>query len=132
MFSFEYEPGAGVLRAQCRGFWTVEEADDYCDRLETEAAAARRSSGRLRLMVDIVDNGVHSGAVMQSLFRAKEIAIRTPADRVAVVQRASLGRLQSGRVIRTGQTRVFDSEAAALGWLAEPTDCASPLAVASA
>jgi hypothetical protein len=117
VFSFELDSEAGVLVARCRGFWSVEDAEHYCDRLEVEASCARRLSGRLRLLVDIVGQSVQSGEVMQSLFRGKAIALRTALDRVAVVQRVALGKLQTGRVISSGQSRVFDSAAEAMEWL---------------
>jgi hypothetical protein len=125
VFTFEYDPANRLLVAKTAGFWTVEIADRYCDRMAIETRRARQEAGRLNILVDVSEHGVQPPEVMDRLRRARELCLARPTDRLAILVARGLNSAQSRRVTakhgqevnHVGNFQIFENREAALAWL---------------
>ena len=122
MYGFEFDPGTGILRSKLRGHWSLAVAARYCEELGERIVEARRSVGRLRLMVDATQHGSQTAEVIEYVFEHGGQAARLPSDRIAVCVTSLLGRHWAGRSRHEGATAgsrnmIFSSVASARAWL---------------
>lgn len=125
-YSFEFDPGTGILRARLRGYWTLAIAARYSDELEARIVEARRTAGRLRLIVDATEHGTQMADVIDYVVTRRRAFTRLPTDKTAVCSTAMLRRShaqpqqvsgQSG--VGSAQNGIFSTVAAARAWLME-------------
>ena len=116
MFSFDFDPSLGVLRAHITGNWTVDVVDDYLRELLANAHDVRRATGKLRLLVD-VEHSILPPDVLERLRVVERSVLQTPDDRIAILLKSSLGKAQLKSVSATDQVASFLSPNAARTWL---------------
>jgi hypothetical protein len=98
------------------GFWSAADVDSEFGRLRRLVAVARLQQPCFKVLVDM------RGLVVQARDSAERLAtvaqsIWTPDDRVALVPRAGLTRMQVDRVMYGDNHRLFENIDRAREWL---------------
>ena len=98
MFTFEFEPGSGILCVRVAGMWTMPEVERYGREVGGQFAAARAHAGALRLLIELSRTEILSQNLLQPLAEAG-MRYSQPEDLVAMVVVSSLMKLQMKRMV---------------------------------
>ena len=110
------EAHIGAVYIIGRGFWNDDIVDKHFLELRQMAALARRNAASPRVLVDLRDASVQSPAVAARI-KNETLLIWTDADRIAVVLRSTLARMQINRVVDSGNHASFIAIEDARQWL---------------
>ncbi|MBO9574809.1 MAG: STAS/SEC14 domain-containing protein [Sphingobium sp.] len=124
MFNFAFEPDNGILTVKVVGNWTLPEVDRYAREAGPQFSDARKRTGHLRLLIDLLDTVVLSQAIIEPLGKAG-MQYSKPDDRVALVVNSTLMKMQMRRMIGNAPTPIFLSLTEATDWLVSDKDAAS-------
>ena len=116
MFNFAFGPSTGILRVHVTGSWTLPEVERYGQEAGLQFAKARQQAGSLRLLVDLSHTEILSQAIVAPLAKAG-MQYSRPDDRVALVVKSALMKLQMKRMIGEAPTPIFVSDEEAASWL---------------
>ena len=117
MYDFSFDEEGKILRVSLSGFLSEAEASTYFADQELYSAEARGRYGRLALLVDRTRCAVLSQGISEEVRHRREAAIKSPADRIALVTSSSLVKMQILRTRESEQIQVFDTVAEAREWL---------------
>lgn len=116
MFTVDYDDRIGIIRCRSEGFLTVADVHEY-GRISADAVTrCRRKFGKVRMMVHSMESTVQSAEVMAAVADSNW-EMTDPGDRMAVVVRTMLAKLQAARTFQSDRTKVFLTEAEALRWI---------------
>ncbi|WP_143011840.1 STAS/SEC14 domain-containing protein [Sphingomonas sp. YR710] len=116
MLTLEYDAELKIIKGVSAGFLTVEDVEDYAQKLARLTCQARESDGVVRLCLDSRESLIQSQEVMAA-FACLPSMISSPSDRVAVVVSSSLAKLQMKRNFNSQHERTFTSVETAVAWL---------------
>jgi hypothetical protein len=120
MFSIRHDMARSLIRAELRGFWTVEMVDRYCDTLQEGIAARAVDGKRFGLLIDSREYPLQNAEVS-----ARFVACTAdwpppgegPVAAVAMIVASTLSKLQAERTIGAGVV-FFHQPEEAEQWLA--------------
>lgn len=116
MLTLEYDAELKIIRGVSTGFLTVENVQEYAQKLALFASQARNSDGIVRLCMDSRETLVQSQEVIAA-FACLPSIISGPDDRIAVVVGSNLVKLQMKRNFISERERAFTSVETAVAWL---------------
>ena len=112
-----HEEGA-ILILERTGFWSPGDADQHFSALAAQLSRQRRRHGRARVLVDLNAVSVQAKEVTKNIQQGAAQAYKA-GDRVALVTKSALVRLQLQRITGPAETMAFETMDAALRWLNE-------------
>jgi hypothetical protein len=107
---------SGIIRVVGRGFWTEDYVDAHFVELGRLVERVRAIGGDILALVDLSEAPVQSPGVVARI-TAQTGRIYRPADRIAIVVRSSLVKMQIKRAVALPNLEAFLSLNAALTWL---------------
>jgi len=112
-YTVRFDPDSGVLRATHSAYLSAEIYAQYRDEFARGIADARLTTPVLRILID--------GREMEEMPPAERIAELSksfiPEDRIALIVRSSLLKMEARRVAHSPALQTFLSENAAWTWL---------------
>ncbi len=114
-----WDASSGLIRVNGLGFWNSGEIDVILDGIARLVGVARSQSEQVRVLIDLGDNGAQMGDTVDRL-KKRSASIYATGDRIAIVLRSSLLKMQVARVERSAESRTFSTVEEAEGWLASP------------
>jgi len=112
-YTIRFDPDSGVLRATHSGYLSDEVYAEYREEFARGIAQARLTTPILRILID--------GREMKEMPSAERIAeLSKPfiaEDRIALIVRSSLLKMEARRVAHSPTLQTFLSENAAWTWL---------------
>lgn len=112
----KWDEQAGLIRVRGEGLYSLSQVEEHFRTLGATIAHIRASHGRVRVLVDIRDGVVQSAEVAQAVSRWQG-RLYSPGDRVALIVKSALHKMQMRRVVNLQITEMFVSETAARTWL---------------
>jgi hypothetical protein len=103
------------------GFWSDDGVDNHFIALRRIVAVARTRHPRFRVLVDLRTSAVQTRAIGERIERETR-SIWTPADRIAMVLRPGLAKLQMNRIVDGQNHQIFDRIDLARQWLDREQD----------
>jgi hypothetical protein len=116
LFEFNFHTELGVMQVDVVGAWTVEEARRYGREAGQHFQHARKQSGRLRLLLNLMQNQLMTQDVIVSLTRSGT-KNGQPDDIIAIAVGSPELDLQLRRMFGERNATMFDSVENALDWL---------------
>ena len=83
-YSFDFDPGTGILHLTTDRHWSVAITQRYCKELAQQIAETRRAVGCLRQLVDLSGMGVQSADVHAEMMAQYSVLDFRPEDWVAI------------------------------------------------
>jgi hypothetical protein len=116
LYDIELDPDGGLIVARTRGFWSLDEVDEYFDVLRELVAASRARFGRAKVLADVTQAPIQSPDVAERFSMGNRI-FREPGDKLGLITGSSLQKMQIRRALNGDRFQVFVSKAAALMWI---------------
>jgi len=117
MYSFDFEPGSGILTVTLHGYWTLAVAERFTAELANHIEDARRSAGALKMLLDFSKHGTQTSEVGQCMSQKQREAPKHASDKVALCLPAAFTRSLAERQSAGQGSRIFSSVGAARAWL---------------
>lgn len=117
-FIVSTERSLGLIKARCRGFWSMETARDFSNEVTKAILSLERAqNGRpVKLLIDARESVTQSVEVADVL-SGLSANLSASIVKTAVVTPSAIHRLQAQRINERPNHRPFDSEEVALAWL---------------
>jgi hypothetical protein len=122
MYSFEYEPGTGVLFVSLRGYWTLSIAERFTADLAIRIEEARRTAGSLKMLLDFTKHGTQTSDVAECLSRKQRKDPKHPTDWVALCLPSAFTRNLAQRQSADSTAQIFSSVGTARAWLQDRSE----------
>lgn len=111
-----WDEAKGLVHVYGRGSWTMRQIDEHFAQLTLLLARQRERAGQVLVLVDLTNADVQPPEVIHRI-RQATTQLYCDQDRVAVIVRTSLLKLQMRRAAEARNTEFFVSRNAALTWL---------------
>jgi len=109
----------GIIRVIGRGFWSEKTVRAYFKEVGRLITQYRSIDTSVRMLIDVADGAVQSSTTTARLNAALS-GMQCPGDRIAIVARSTLVKLQSERIGKDLENhRTFRSTAEAEAWLSD-------------
>jgi stage II sporulation SpoAA-like protein len=118
-YSIQASTDSTLLRIALRGFWTIATFDAFTAESGRAIHAILARHGRFDMLSDCDDFPVQGPDVSAAFQQLRDSSQEASGNRMAVYTRSALGRIQAERLLGSPDCRIFESEAAALEWLAQ-------------
>lgn len=117
MFTIKPNPASFILEVECSGFWSMEDTDSFIRDFKVAADDLRNCTDRLNIIMDGSDCAVQSSAVMEKLNKFYQSVLRCESDKIAIIARSTLLKMQTERLLNNSKIRGFTSIDEARAWL---------------
>lgn len=117
MYEIKENPTSPVLEVECAGFWSMEEADSFMMAFRAASDKLRDRTSVLNVIMDGSGCAVQSPAVMEKLDTFYKSVLRCEGDRIAIISRSTLLKMQTERLLNNDRIRGFVSIDEARDWI---------------
>lgn len=115
-FDVQFDASSGSVRIVVRNFWSEEISQNFLRRLQMVTSIARTRAPNLKVLVDATMMNVHTSSAVEE-YTEVEATLYRAGDRIAVVTKSALVKLQFRRFFNSAETEYFDMPQQAETWL---------------